>query len=130
MVLLPRAHPLSMRAVIPVSALKDTPFVTGSVDRWVVFHRHLNRLCRQAGFEPNVVQTGPDTLSIIGLVACGMGVTIQADNAQVRADLRIVTRPIMEAHDPVITHAVWRRDMQDKASLLMRAYLHAAFATP
>lgn len=128
-VLLPRVHPLAEQETIQVSALQGAPFVTGSVDRWVIFHRHLHRLCRQAGFEPDVVQTGPDTLSIIGLVACGMGVTIQADNAQVRADPRIVTRPVRDAHAPVITHAVWRKDMQDKAGQTMSNYLRAAFPT-
>lgn len=126
-VMLPRAHALAENDIIDVAALKDAPFVTGSKDRWVVFHRHINKLCRQAGFEPNIVQTGPDTLSIIGLVACGMGVTIQADNAQVRADPRIITRPLRDEHAPVITHAVWRKDMADKASLLMQQYLRATF---
>lgn len=128
-VLLPRAHPLAERETIAVSALRGAPFVTGSVDRWVVFHRHLYRMCRQAGFEPDVVQTGPDTLSIIGLVACGMGVTIQADNAQVRADPRIVTRPVKDAHAPVTTHAVWRKDMEDKAGQLMSQHLCRVFGT-
>ncbi|WP_227267816.1 LysR family transcriptional regulator [Roseobacter weihaiensis] len=126
-VLLPRAHPLAELESIPVSALRRAPFVTGNTDRWAVFHRHLYGLCSKAGFEPDVVQTGPDTLSIIGLVACGMGVTIQADNAQVRADPRIITRPVKDLHAPVMTYAVWRKNMQDKAGQLMSEYLRAAF---
>ena len=106
-VIMPPTHPLTKFKTIPLPKLANEPFVTGSEDRWRVFHGHIHRICDEAGFRPNVVQTAPDTLSILGLVACGMGLTIQTDNPQTRTDSRVAVRPIANRQDQIRTLVAW-----------------------
>lgn len=73
---LPSDHPLAERDEISVADLAGEPFVTfpgtgGSSVRDALVHAAMN-----AGFSPRIVQEGPDSYTILGLVAAGVGVTM------------------------------------------------------
>ncbi|NSX56856.1 LysR family transcriptional regulator [Parasulfitobacter algicola] len=72
----PDTHALAQRKSISLQDLAHDSFVVGSYQDWRHFHLHLDTICDRAGIKPNVVQEAYNTDGILGLVACGMGVTI------------------------------------------------------
>ena len=101
-------HPLAEKETVQLSELAEEPFILGSQDDWKHYHDHLFRICRKAGFVPDIVQRAFNIEGIFGLVACEMGITIQA--ACVNNYLRrgLVVRPIHGIEDTVPTMAVWK----------------------
>jgi len=71
-----RDHPGAATARVSLSSLADDP--------WVLFPRAIApqlyeqvvKLCREAGFTPNVVQESREVYTTVGLVGAGVGVTI------------------------------------------------------
>ena len=72
----PIRHPLAQRASLRVSDLRTEPFVLFSPSVGQSAWDKVQRLCRQGGFRPRVVQEAPHWLSILRLVSAGLGVTI------------------------------------------------------
>ena len=104
---LPKEHFLAKRKTIPICLLANENFVLGNEEEWKHYHDHLYRLCRASSFEPHVVQRAFNTEAIFGLVACGMGITVQPVCMKnfIRKDL--VIRPIIESEYQVPTMAIW-----------------------
>ena len=73
---LPEAHPLAKRRSLSVKALEGEPFI--------MFARHMGPLaydrtiacCERSGFRPNIVQDAPQWLTLVRLVAAGLGVSL------------------------------------------------------
>ncbi len=107
--LLPAGHKRANANAVSLQDLADQPFVLGSEDKWRVYHRILYDVCRAAEFEPHVVQRAPDTQGIIGLVACGMGVSIQTESLQPVADQRVRIVPVSDCDRLVETYLAWNR---------------------
>lgn len=107
--ILPTQHRLAGQRSIAIADLADEPFVLGTEDKWFYYHKLLYGYCREAGFVPNVVQRAPDTQGIVGLIACGMGVTIQTENLKPYGDERVRMIPIRDCDQWVETQAVWNR---------------------
>ena len=107
---LPKIHYLAKLETIPISLLAKENFVLGSEEEWKHYHDHLYRLCRSSGFEPHVVQRAFNIEAIFGLVACGMGITVQPMCMEnfIRKDL--VIRPIIESGHQVPTMAIWNKN--------------------
>ena len=107
MVVLYGSHPLVREREIPLAALAEEPFVLGATSNWTHYHDHLYRLCREAGFEPQVVQSASNSEGIFGLIACEMGISIQA--AVIENCLRkgLETRPLKGCTATVPTVAAW-----------------------
>ena len=72
----PVRHPLAQRSSLRVSDLRGEPFVLFSPGVGQSAWDKVERLCRQGGFRPQVVQEAPHWLSILRLVSAGLGVTI------------------------------------------------------
>ncbi len=73
---LSRKHPKAAQRSIHASALRDDPFVfTPRIAGNVAFEKPLS-LCGAAGFRPRVIQEASHWLSIVRLVATGLGVSI------------------------------------------------------
>ena len=104
---LPSHHRLAARGSLTLPDLAEEPFVLGSEDKWRVFHDQLYQICRSAGFKPRVVQRAPDTQGIVGLVACGMGISIQTEALKVIGDERVRLLPLEGCDQYVETHATW-----------------------
>lgn len=74
---LPRQHPLAARTGgIDPRDLRDEPFVMFPKDAGSLAYSRTLAVFADAGFEPRVVQEGPQWLTILRLVAAGLGVTI------------------------------------------------------
>ena len=93
-----------------LAALADEPFVLGATSNWTYYHDHLYRLCRQAGFEPQVVQSASNSEGIFGLIACEMGISIQATSIENCLRKGLKTRPLKDCAATVPTVAVWNRE--------------------
>lgn len=67
-------HPLATRKSVPLSALRDEPFVT--LTRASRLRIVLETACRQAGFAPRIVAETSDLNVMVQLVAEGIGVAL------------------------------------------------------
>ena len=111
-------HRLASRATVRIEELRDEPFVIfrpGST----MTHR-LNRLARDAGFEPRVAFESEDSLTVRSLVAEGLGValyprTIGNTPGPNVALLSVTPQPILrtmslvtraETHGPAVTRFI------------------------
>ncbi len=92
-----RDHPAADAARVPLSMLADEP--------WVLFPRaiapqlyeQVMRLCREAGFTPNVVQESREVYTTVGLVGAGVGVTIVPEAVQRMSWKGVAYKPIPRA---------------------------------
>lgn len=102
-------HPLVRHREVPLAALAGEPFVLGTKSNWTHYHDHLYRLCREAGFEPEVVQTASNGEGIFGLIACEMGISVQATSIENCLRKGLETRPLKDCSETVPTLAAWNR---------------------
>lgn len=106
----PRNHAFASRSGIMLAELANEPFVLGTARDWEHFYAYLIPLCRQAGFVPNVVQEAYNSAGILGLVACGMGVTVLTESVLANTHDNLVTLPLKNVTEQLTTVAVWRTD--------------------
>lgn len=74
-VAIPKGHRLASQESVLLTDLKDIPILSYSKSSHNA-HEFIPRICRAAGFEPNIAQEAETFISLLGLVAGGMGVTI------------------------------------------------------
>lgn len=101
-----------------LAELADAPCIWFDRDTAPAFYDFLIRQCQVAGFSPNIVQIGGDIVTILGLVAAGIGYSIVPDTAihSHPAATRLVAHPELTMSYPV--EFVWRRDQdQDNGAL-------------
>lgn len=100
-------HRLATRKSVRLSELADEDFVHGNRWDWEHFYNYLLPQCRRAGFVPRVVQEGFNTAGILGMVACGMGVTILTDTVRATLGTELRAIDIDDAPDQLLTMALW-----------------------
>nr|WP_295659189.1 LysR substrate-binding domain-containing protein [Polymorphobacter sp.] len=71
-------HRLASLTGLSIVDLFDEAFVLYESKLGSGFNEHLTQLCRQAGFEPRVVQEVGALSTLLGLVAAGFGITVLA----------------------------------------------------
>jgi DNA-binding transcriptional LysR family regulator len=107
---LPTGHPLAKLGLVPLTALSDQPFILFSRKGSPDYHARIVELCRQHGFYPRLQHEGRHWLSVVSLVAQGLGVSI-VPAAFERAGVQgAVFRPLAEAIAPSEVFAAWRKD--------------------
>ncbi len=74
--IVPASHHLAGCTSIPVSLLREEPFVLFSQSVGQNAWHKTMALCEEQGFRPDVVQEAPQWLTILRLVGAGIGVTI------------------------------------------------------
>ncbi|MBM7070365.1 LysR family transcriptional regulator [Actibacterium sp. 188UL27-1] len=106
----PDSHTFARRDSIQLADLAEEDFVHGGATDWQYFYDYLNPLCRRAGFMPRITQEAFNTAGILGLVACGMGVTVLTEGVArtLGPGLRMV--PIPDVSERLITCAIWPQD--------------------
>ena len=101
--------------VVPqrLADLADQPCVWFDRDVAPPYYDFLIRQCQLAGFLPNIVQLGGDTMTILGLVAAGIGYSIVPDTSvhSCPAATRLITHPELTLTYPV--EFVWKRDHEN-----------------
>jgi DNA-binding transcriptional LysR family regulator len=116
---LPATHPLTNLAEIPLSAMANEPFVLPSPEI-VPSYTEIINLCQQAGFFPKVVQEATWMITVLSLVAGGMGVALLPSNVQNLQRTGVVYRPIKGANFSREIVVVWR---QEDSSPVLQEFL-------
>ncbi|MFC0667623.1 LysR substrate-binding domain-containing protein [Azotobacter chroococcum] len=119
-VVLPVGHPLAGGADgVPLAALGEEPFVFFPRSFGTGLYDQLLELARAAGFVPRIVQEASEAMTLIGLVATGLGVTVlPASFSRMRID-GVVCRTLL---DPGATTAVWLVRRRNEDSPLVRRF--------
>ncbi|MBY4893031.1 LysR family transcriptional regulator [Rhodobacteraceae bacterium N5(2021)] len=104
------SHPFAKRAGIQIAELASEDFVHGSSKDWQHFYDYLLPLCRRAGFAPRIVQEAFNTAGILGLVSCGMGVTVLTERVCAALGPGLITVPLLDVDERLVTSAIWRKD--------------------
>jgi DNA-binding transcriptional LysR family regulator len=73
---LPEAHPLAQRRSLSVKALKGEPFIMFARRKGPLAYDRTIACCERSGFRPNIVQDAPQWLTLVRLVAAGLGVSL------------------------------------------------------
>lgn len=100
-------HPLAKRSSVSLEELAEEDFILGPYKDWKYFYDYLTPLCHKAGFAPNIIQEAFNSAGILGLVACGMGITILTENTYTYANKGVVALQLNDITDQLVTSAVW-----------------------
>lgn len=120
------SHPLAGRSIVELEELADENFVHGMSKDWEQFYSYLLPLCRRSGFMPKIVQEAFNTAGILGLVACGMGITILTESVRGSMASNLIVIPIADVSEPLQTVAVWKSEAMSGSKKLFIDYLHDA----
>ena len=115
-------HPLAQGSeqALHLSELANEPFVFFPRTYGSGLYAQLMDLARAAGFTPLITQEAGEVMTIIGLVAAGLGVTVlPASYRRMRID-GVVYRTLL---DPDATSAVWLVQRKDQQSPMARAFV-------
>ncbi|MDG1473124.1 MAG: LysR family transcriptional regulator [Ascidiaceihabitans sp.] len=110
-----KGHALARRKNVRLSELADEDIIHGTSTEWEYFFSYLIPLCRKSGFEPKIVQEGLNTAAILGLVSCGMGITILTDCVRNLVGANLVVIPLEQTSERLETVAIWKTDTTDGA---------------
>ncbi|WP_374438511.1 LysR family transcriptional regulator [Inhella sp.] len=110
MACLPASHPAARRRQVALESLADQPFILFSRKGSPDYHARIVDICRQHGFYPRLQHEGRHWLSVVSLVAQGLGVSI-VPAAFARAGIQgAVFKPLAEELEPSAVFAAWRRE--------------------
>ncbi len=115
----PKAHPLASRRLIPIALLKNEPFVFFPRSAGTYAWENTVRLCEQQGFRPNIVQEAPQWLTVVRLVGAGLGVTIFPASVEQILSSEVVCRKLSPSGGETSIDLVYR---SDSTSPLVRAF--------
>ncbi len=93
---LPAGHRLAGRRRLDAGALAGEPFVFYPVTAGPLAHRRNLQPCRDAGFEPRIVQEGSSWVTIFHLVGVGVGVTVAPASAAEIRPATVVAVPLSD----------------------------------
>jgi DNA-binding transcriptional LysR family regulator len=80
-VALPKSHPHANKPEIPLSLLKDEPFI--ALNRmYPNYGRWLLKVCERGGFKPRIVKEADGAASALAFVAAGFGVAVVSEPLQ------------------------------------------------
>lgn len=120
-VALPTTHALADQTKISLTALADDAIILPSLDV-LPFYEKVVTLCREAGFEPKINQTATVTgvVTLLSLVAAGIGVSILPNHVQTLHREGVVYRSLQNAPLNRQIAVVWR---QEDSSIVLRQFL-------
>lgn len=107
-VVLPQNHPLAVQSQISLTDLANEEFIMPRTLVVSGLPEQIADLCEQAGFTPNVVQEATFMVTILGLVAGEVGISILPSSVQNLQRQGVVYRPIQEKTPVNQLIAVWR----------------------
>ncbi|MBV9803442.1 MAG: LysR family transcriptional regulator [Solirubrobacterales bacterium] len=106
---LPANHPLARQDRIPVSRLKDEPFITYPSHFRSVVHDAVAATCAEHGFSPTVATEVGETSTLVSFVAADAGVALVPASAQLMRIGGAVYRQLLGATHSVQIAIAWRR---------------------
>jgi DNA-binding transcriptional LysR family regulator len=122
-VVLPKTHPLTAKSKIQLSDLIDEEFVMPLYQVQSGLPEQIFLLCSQAGFVPKVAQEAIYMVTVLGMVAGRIGVSILPASVQKLQRDGVVYRPIQEQTKMAQLTAAWRRD---NSSAILQNFLDMA----
>ncbi|MBD2090011.1 LysR family transcriptional regulator [Microcoleus sp. FACHB-1515] len=117
-VVLPQEHRLSGQLNIALTDLVSEEFIMPLRQAVSGLSDQIHYLCAQAGFVPKVAQEATFMVTILGLVAGEMGISLLPLSVQNLQRKGVVYRPIQEQTAMKQLSAVWRRN--DSSAILQR----------
>jgi DNA-binding transcriptional LysR family regulator len=122
MACLPAQHPAANVDTLALGSLSEQPFILFSRKGSPDYHARIVQMCRQQGFYPRLQHEGRHWLSVVSLVARGLGVSIVPAAFREAGIQGAVFKPLAEAMPRSAVFAAWRRDA---APALREAFLAA-----
>ena len=109
---LPSHHALSGRQTIRAHALRDEPFVFYARSAGALAYDKPLALCSSDSFRPRVVQEASHWLTILRLIAVGLGVSIAPESVRSIAGDDVVCLPLVGARVRSVVELAFREDEQ------------------
>lgn len=94
---LPAVHPLAAESVIDLRDVSDEPFISFPRDTAPAAFDSFTAACRAAGFAPQVRHLARNDQAIIGMVACGLGVSLVPAMLAAPTWPGVVLRPLTDS---------------------------------
>lgn len=115
------AHPLAQaeQMGIELKELATEPFVFFPRSYGSGLYAQFLSLARQAGFNPHIAQEAGEAMTIIGLVAAGLGVSVLPASFQWMRIEGVVYRPLL---DPGAVTAVWLVQRKGQPTAMAQAF--------
>jgi DNA-binding transcriptional LysR family regulator len=107
---MPIDHPLAKRDQISMAALADESFIASSVELELGFGGQIQEIAAEGNFTPKVVGRAPDLLTILTLVASGLGVALVPEVFREMHIGRIAYRRLAGPQRNALLAAARRRD--------------------
>lgn len=111
---LPDTYPLKKHRKMGLRDLADQPFISFLEEDYPGTREWLNRVCREAGFTPNIKHETNNTSTLLHLVALEMGVALLPESCLRLPHEGAIFHPL----DEVVyskTHLLWRKENFSKA---------------
>ncbi len=115
---LPVRHRLARRTSVRLAELADETWLTLDPQESPAYSQYLTRLCRLAGFTPQLGEHATTPEGIIGRVASGYGIALMPEHIELPANRHL--RYVPTDCPPLELCAAWHRDEQ---SGLLKRYL-------
>jgi len=109
------------RAADGLASLAREPFVTIARSTSASFYDHVVAVCRAAGFTPTIVQETNELLTMMTLVAAGMGVALAPSTAAPRRPPGVRFKPIAQPEAAWDIGLAWHVDRAEEP--LVRAFV-------
>ncbi|QAY59557.1 LysR family transcriptional regulator [Microbacterium protaetiae] len=107
---LPVDHPLASRDIVRSADLAEEPWVVLPGGSATGLNR-LSLLSVEGGFIPRVVQSAPESSTLLLLVSAGVGVALTLSSVRTHLPARgIAFRSISPAQEPIRVRLIWRRN--------------------
>jgi DNA-binding transcriptional LysR family regulator len=114
-IVLPKGHPLSRFAELPLRRLAGEPFVTRARSAGARVHDAQLSWCNSAGFAPRIVQTSTSEPSSLTMVAAGLGFAILTRSVVEGHRYEVEFRPMVDPVVECVVELVWREHDDDAA---------------
>jgi DNA-binding transcriptional LysR family regulator len=120
---LPVEHALAKKKVIAISDLEGQPLVMYPKTAGTGIHPQIFRLCKEAGFVPNIAVEAGEASTIIGLVAAGSGISVLPSSFEIIRMSGVCYRPLA---DPEANTALLLARRKDEISPLVAGFVAVA----
>jgi len=113
-VALPERHPLSVFPSISIQQLVNESFIMLPRELSSTHYDLTLSVCTQAGFKPKVLYEATKTISIVSLVASGIGIAIIPTSMSNYQKTGVVYLPIIDSNVQLKTALIWLKDNKSK----------------
>ena len=108
-VALPQTHPLAQQQHLPLKSLAAEPFILHPRYEGPILYDQILNLCRNAGFEPNIVHEAVKNQTRVGLVAAGLGVAFVPESLRSSGQIGVSYCTLVGNAPELQLAAAWRQ---------------------